>query len=68
MQRVRRRNNRPLLKVEDPEAVMRRLIEERYPVYATADITVESRDVAHEIIVCEILVGLSRFGRGAAHA
>jgi hypothetical protein len=27
----------------------------RYPVYAQADITVESRDVPHEVIVGEIL-------------
>jgi shikimate kinase len=67
LQRVRRRNNRPLLKVDDPEAVMRRLIEERYPVYARADITVESRDVPHEIIVGEILDALGRVGGSAIH-
>ena len=52
--RVKKRNNRPLLK-EDPEATLHQLIEVRYPVYARADITVESRDVPHEVIVNEIL-------------
>jgi len=40
--RVTRRNNRPLLKTGDPRAVLERLIAERYPVYAEADITVDT--------------------------
>lgn len=59
MRRVARRDNRPLLKTGDPEATMRALMEARYPVYAGADVTVESRDVAHETIVAEILEALS---------
>ncbi len=43
-----RRDNRPLLKTGDPEDVMRDLMAARYPVYAEADLTVESRDVPHE--------------------
>ena len=35
-----------------------RLVAERYPVYAEADITVLSRDVAHETIVDEIVAAL----------
>jgi shikimate kinase len=31
MKRVRKRSNRPLLQTGDPEAVMRNLIEQRYP-------------------------------------
>lgn len=55
MQRVSRRDHRPLLKTEDPEAVMRQLMEDRYPVYAEADIEVQSRNVPHEVIVGEII-------------
>ncbi len=55
MRRVMKRENRPLLKVDDPEATMRALMEQRYPVYAEAEIVVESRDVAHEVIVDEII-------------
>lgn len=53
--RVRRRSNRPLLQGPDPEGTLRRLIAERYPIYAQADIHVHSRDVAHEMVVDEIL-------------
>jgi shikimate kinase len=58
MQRVARRDNRPLLKAPNPRGVMEKLIAERYPVYALADLTIESRDVAHELIVDEIVRAL----------
>ena len=38
---------------------MRQLMEARYPIYATADITVESRDLPHETIVGEIIEALA---------
>lgn len=56
--RLKRRNDRPLLKTDHPVETLRRLIDERYPVYAEADLTVESREVSHEVIVEEILAGL----------
>jgi shikimate kinase len=58
MRRVLKKNNRPLL-MNDPEASMKRLMALRYPVYATADITVESREVPHEAIVGEVIQALS---------
>lgn len=60
MRRVARKDNRPLLKAKDPKAIMQRLMDERYPVYAEADITIESRDVPHEAIVSDILKALSK--------
>ncbi len=59
MRRVRKRSHRPLLRTADPEGTMRRLIDERYPVYALADITVESRDTSHERIVQDVIAALS---------
>jgi shikimate kinase len=58
MKRVRRRSNRPLLDTADPEAVMRQLIDERYPVYAEAAITIDSRDLSHNVIVNDLLQAL----------
>jgi shikimate kinase len=51
MRRVKRRQDRPLLKVADPEARMRELMAERDPVYATADVDVASHDGPHESAV-----------------
>lgn len=58
MHRVSRRDTRPLLRAADPRAVMQKLIAERHPVYMQADITVRSRDVAHEVIVEEIIAAV----------
>jgi shikimate kinase len=58
MRRVRKRSHRPLLKNADPEESMRRLMASRHPVYALADITVESRDTPHERVVEDALNGL----------
>ncbi len=59
MKRIRRRHDRPLLKTADPAATLRKLMEERYPVYALADLTVQSRDVLHDKIVDEIVSALA---------
>jgi shikimate kinase len=57
LRRVLRRNTRPLLQT-DPEGAMRALMEARYPVYETADIAVESRELPHDAIVGEIIDAL----------
>lgn len=58
MRRVRRRDHRPLLKQPDPEAVMRDLMEKRYPVYANANLTVDTHDAPHQTIVEDIVACL----------
>jgi shikimate kinase/3-dehydroquinate synthase len=60
LRRVRKRNNRPMLNTPDPEDTLKRLMAERYPVYALADITVVSRDGPHEAVVDAILEELDR--------
>lgn len=59
MRRVVRRTDRPMLKTADPEATMRELMDIRYPVYAEADLTVESREVSHEVVVNDIVAALA---------
>jgi shikimate kinase len=58
MKRIKRRGDRPLLKTDDPAATLTALMEQRYPIYAEADLTVPSRDVPHEAIVEEIVAAL----------
>jgi shikimate kinase len=60
MERVARRNNRPLLQTDDPRATMRDLMERRHPVYGLADITVRSRQVRREVVADEIVEALDR--------
>jgi shikimate kinase len=64
MRRVARRGNRPLLKQGDPRRTMERLIGERYPVYERADITVESIEGPHEIVVDDVIAKLEDFRKG----
>ena len=58
MRRVRKRSTRPLLQNPDPEGTMRRLMELRHPVYATADITVDSHEAPHDRVVTELIKAL----------
>jgi shikimate kinase len=61
MRRIKRRQDRPMLKTEDPGETLRALMAQRYPVYAQADITVQSREVPHEKIVDEIAGALTDY-------
>lgn len=58
-ERVNKRDHRPLLKTENPRATLAALMEKRYPIYAEADLTIESRDVRKEIIVTEVLAAIA---------
>ena len=57
----KRKNERPLLQTDDPAATLRALLAVREPIYAAADITVQSREGPHETIVAEIVTALAAF-------
>ena len=61
--RVSKRDHRPLLKNGDKGAIMKRLMDERYPVYAQADITVDSSKGMHELVVERTLHALKEYPR-----
>jgi len=66
LSRVKRRANRPLLRDGDPAETIERLIAERYPIYAEADIHVQSRDIAHDAVIDDLLAALAdHLGREA---
>lgn len=54
-ERVSRRSNRPLLKTANPRATLEKLIEERYPIYGLADVTVVSREVPQDVVADDIV-------------
>ena len=56
--RVKRRDNRPLLRGDDPRGVLERLLAERTPIYQLADVTVESDDGPHSQAVDQIVAAL----------
>jgi shikimate kinase len=57
----KRKAERPMLQTNDPAATLRDLLTTRQPIYAQADITVQSRDVPHDAIVTEIIEALTAF-------
>jgi shikimate kinase len=62
MRRIsKRKAERPMLQTDDPAATSRELLATRGPIYAQADITVQSRDVPHDAIVTEIVEALAAF-------
>jgi shikimate kinase len=68
LDRVSKKQNRPLLRNADPRAVLERLMAERYPVYALADVTVATRDERKEVIAGEVIEALGRHLAGDAPA
>jgi shikimate kinase len=58
LERVLRKDTRPLLRNTDSRVALERLLSEREPVYSQADITVESDDGPHETVVRRILTAL----------
>ena len=57
--RVTRRNNRPLLKAGEPRAVLEQLMAERYPVYAEADLTLDTLDGPPELTLERVISSLA---------
>ena len=57
--RVSRRSDRPLLKAGDPRAILAELIARRYPVYAEADVAVDSGDGSPETTVARAIAALA---------
>lgn len=59
--RVEHRNHRPLLETGDKKTIMQKLMNERYPVYAQADITIDSSAASHDTVVDAVLAALEHF-------
>jgi shikimate kinase len=66
IQRVLRKDTRPLLRNTDSRATLERLLRDREPIYAEADIVVESDEGPHDVVVKRIVAALDdKVGGGA---
>ena len=62
--RVRDRPGRPLLQAPDPRGVLAELDRRRAPIYAEADVTVDSRrGASHEAMAREIVAAVLAYDR-----
>lgn len=66
VRRCGRRSTRPLLLNGDPRETLGRLARERYPIYAEADLTVDTNESPHDAAVAAILEALSGHDSGGA--
>ena len=68
VQRVLRKDTRPLLRNTDSRATLERLLREREPIYAEADIVIESDEGPHDVVVKRIMAALNDRASGATGA
>lgn len=59
--RVQHRNHRPLLETGDKESILKKLMDERYPIYEKADVTVDSGGSSHEKVVDNVIAALDKY-------
>ena len=57
----KRKNERPMLQTDNPDETLRHLLAVREPTYALADLTVQSREGPHDVIVAEIVSALAAY-------
>ncbi|MBA3813111.1 MAG: shikimate kinase [Alphaproteobacteria bacterium] len=60
-ERVIRRDTRPLLFEGDAKQILEEMVERRYPIYAKADLIVESNDDAHEATIERVIEALKSY-------
>ena len=63
--RVSRRSNRPLLQRQDPRTVLAELIERRHPIYAEADVTIDSGEGPLELTTTRVIAALAGADRAS---
>ena len=66
MSRTARRDDRPLLKNEDPEVVLRKLMDMRYPVYAQAPVVVDADEGNVDSTVDRVVNALRAYSKAIA--
>lgn len=62
VERTSRRDTRPLLQEGNPAETLKKLMEERGPIYAQADLKVQSSDGPHDTVVDSIIQSLENKG------
>jgi shikimate kinase len=61
--RVSKRTHRPLLETGDKREILDNLMSERYPIYALADVIVDSSTGPHEQVVERVIDALEQMGK-----
>lgn len=59
LERVSRKNTRPLLENGNKEEILKQLIDKRYPIYKQADITVNTSNDSHDLVLNRIIEAIN---------
>ena len=62
VERTSKRDTRPLLRAGDPREILARLMDERHPIYAEADVEVESTRQRREVVASRVVHAIARAG------
>ena len=62
VERTSKKDTRPLLRGGDPRAILAKLMDERHPVYAEADVEVESTRQRREVVASRVVHAVARAG------
>ncbi len=65
-ERVNKRDHRPLLKTANPKGTLENLMRQRYPIYAEADLTVQSENIRKDMMVGEVLSAVVSLANGSS--
>ncbi|GAA4658069.1 shikimate kinase [Bartonella pachyuromydis] len=61
MQRVSKRKTRPLLQTENPKETMKKLMEQRYPIYAKANLTINSHKESRLTVAKNVIRSIKHY-------
>ncbi|EJF80426.1 shikimate kinase [Bartonella doshiae] len=61
MKRVSRRPTRPLLQTENPQETMQRLMDQRHPIYAKADLTIKSHKESRHTVAQNVIRSIQHY-------
>ncbi|WP_336293796.1 shikimate kinase [Bartonella sp. CB169] len=61
MQRVSRHPTRPLLKTKNPKETMKKLMEQRYPIYAKANLTINNHEESLHTIAQNVIRAVQKY-------
>lgn len=64
VERTSRRDTRPLLRNGDKNEILGKLMQDRYPTYSHADITIDSNLGSHEVVVEQIIQAVKQHHHG----
>ncbi|WP_455477010.1 shikimate kinase [Bartonella sp. B41] len=61
MKRVSRYSTRPLLQTENPKEIMQKLVEQRYPIYAKAHITINNYEENYHTVAKDVIRSIQTY-------